>query len=103
MKATAERTTKPIHTLDARDNVMLEVMRDYFNLDPRRMYYEIQGMREMVEGTLRQKGVNYDELRSALVPSQDRREIALVFDSTAVESHWYGFLSSRGRVVTVFY
>lgn len=81
---------KPIHTLNARGNVMLEVMRDYFKLTPQHMQREIQGMRRTLEGTLSKKGISYSDLRSALVPDRKRREIALVFDTTAIESSWYG-------------
>ena len=81
---------KSLHTLNARDHVMLEVARDYFKLSPKQMFREIQGMRGQVERVLREKGIEYDKLRSALVPSQDRREIALVFDSNSIKSNWYG-------------
>ena len=93
--------TKALHTLNARDHVMLEVMRDYFNLDSKEMFREIQGMRNSVEDALSKKGINYDRLRSALVPAQDKREIALVFDTTAIDSTWYGFEVMR-RVVPLF-
>lgn len=80
----------PIHTLNARGNIMLEVMRDYFNITPDRMLIEIQGMRKEVAAVLKLKGVNYDELRAALVPNPERLEIALIFDWTKIESNWYG-------------
>ncbi|MDR6871124.1 hypothetical protein J2Y55_002132 [Bosea sp. BE125] len=83
--------TKPIHTLNARGNIMLEVMRDHFKLTPQHMQREIQGMRRMLEDALSKKGISYEKLKSALVPDQKRREIALVFDTLTIESSWYGF------------
>ena len=83
-------TTKPIHTLNARGNVMLEVMRDYFKLTPNHMQREIQGMHRTLDDTLSKKGISYADLRSALVPNRKRREIALVFDTLSIESNWYG-------------
>jgi hypothetical protein len=83
-------TTKPIHTLNARGNVMLEVMRDYFKLTPNHMQREIQGIRRMLDDALSKKGISYADLRSALVPDRKRREIALVFDTLSIESNWYG-------------
>lgn len=80
----------PIHTLNARGNSMLEVIRDYFKLSPEHMHREIQHMRRSVEEILASKGISYDRLRSALVPDRKRREIALVFDTLSVEASWYG-------------
>jgi hypothetical protein len=81
---------QPVHTLNARGNVMLEVMRDYFKLTPERLLREIQGMRSQVASILKKKGVNYDELKAALVPDQEKLEIALVFDASRIENGWYG-------------
>lgn len=83
--------SKPIHTLNARGNIMLEVTRDYFKLTPAHIQREIQGMRQMLEQALAMKGIAYADLRSALVPDRKRREIALVFDTTSIESSWYGW------------
>lgn len=80
----------PIHTLNARGNVMLEFLRDQFNLTPDRILFEIQGMRKQMVESLKAKGVNYDKLRSALVPNRERLEIALIFDTMKIESDWYG-------------
>ena len=46
---------RPIHTLNARGHVMLEVMRDFFKLDADHMLAEIQGMRRMVVDALAAK------------------------------------------------
>ena len=92
---------KSLHTLNARNNVMLEVMRDYFNLGPRQMFRVIQEMRYSVEEVLGKKGIKYDNLRSALVPAQDRREIALVFDTTAIDADLYG-LEVMKQVIPLF-
>ena len=54
---------KPLHTLDARDNVMLEVIQQYFKLTPERMFCEIQGLRQAAEDALTRKGISYDALK----------------------------------------
>lgn len=82
---------RPVHTLNARGNVMLEVIRDGFNLSPDQMLFEIQGMREQVARILKSKGVNYDDLRAALVPDREKLEIALIFDTMKIEDSWYGY------------
>lgn len=81
---------RPVHTVNARGNIFLEVVRAQSNLDASAMLREIQRMRREVEEILAAKGINYDALRPALVPSQKRREIALVFDTTRIEGSWYG-------------
>jgi hypothetical protein len=84
------RTIKTVHTLNARDHVLLEVMRDHFKLGPSEIFHEIREMRNEVERQLARKGINYEALRSALVPDRKRSEFAFVFDSTRIESCSYG-------------
>lgn len=79
-----------IHTLNARDNIMLEVMRDYFSLSPDQMRREIQGALQMLESALCKKNIIYSDLKTALVPDTKRKEIALIFDTKSIESIWYG-------------
>lgn len=81
---------RTIYTLDARGNVMLEVMRDHFHITPAAMRREIQGMLAETEAILNSKGIRYSSLKSALVPSSKRREIALVFDTSMIKERWYG-------------
>jgi hypothetical protein len=69
-----------IHTLNARNNVFLEVVREYFKLSPTRMQKEIRGLAKTTAATLAKKGLDYGALRSALVPQQDRHEAALLFN-----------------------
>src|SRR5262245_40544014 len=57
-----------VHTLDARNNVMLEVIRDRFKLSPDVMHRKIQGVARATSALLRKKGIDYGALRSALVP-----------------------------------
>lgn len=80
---------------------MLEVIRDYFKLTPEQVFRHIQGIRGVAEAALEQKGISYDRLRSALVPAQDRREIALIFDSLEIQSTGYGYEVMK-RVVPLF-
>lgn len=84
-------SAKSLHTLNARGNVMLEVIQQYFKLTPEHMFRQIQGLRQTVEDALALKGISYDALKTALVPDRQRREIALVFDSMSIESSCYGY------------
>lgn len=69
---------------------MLEVVRDTFDLNSEHMYHEIQRMHNQVCNILKSKGVNYSEVKNALVPNIDRKEIALFFDTQKIENTSYG-------------
>jgi hypothetical protein len=94
-------TIKPLHTLNARGNVMLEVVRDYFEVPPEQMFLEIQALRHSVEEALALKGIKYDELKTALVPDRKRKEMALVFDTLVIKDDWYGMPVFR-RLMPLF-
>ena len=69
---------------------MLEVMQDYFGLDRTQMQREINtGFAELL-AILKIKGISYASLKNALVPRPDRNEAAFIFDTTQIESSWYG-------------
>jgi len=81
-----------IHTLDARGNVMLPVLKHEFNLTDSQCYEQINGIFELMCESLGKKGIEYKKLKSALVPAHgDRYEVAFIFDSTKVDSDWYGY------------
>lgn len=79
-----------IHTLNARGHLMLEVMRSYFKLSPQQIRREILGIHKQTVDVLRRKGIEYASLRSGLAPVLNRHEAAFIFDSTAIQSSWYG-------------
>jgi hypothetical protein len=86
---------QPIFTLDARDNIMLEVMRDYFKLTNPVVRCEIQDMHRETTRVLSVKGISYAELRAGLVPKADRHEAGFIFDSQCIASYWYGLEVAR--------
>src|SRR5438874_2166805 len=81
---------RQIFTLDARDNMLLEVTQDRFNLSSTAMRREIEALHTELERILVQKGVPYPKLKSALVPQLDRQEAGFIFDCREVGSSWYG-------------
>lgn len=82
---------KPIHTLNARGHLFLEVVRDYLSLDSEQMNREIRALRNNTVEVLKTKGVDYISLKSALVPDPHRKEIAFVFDTFYLQDvTWYG-------------
>ncbi len=79
-----------IHTIDARGHILLKLMRDHFGLTQEVMFREIQGMVNTTVDVLKDKGINYQDLRTALVPRTDRFEAGFIFDRQDIESSWYG-------------
>ncbi|MBT9383487.1 hypothetical protein KM176_06425 [Pseudooceanicola sp. CBS1P-1] len=80
-----------VHTLDARNNIFLEVLRDHFKMTPEWMHREIQGIARSTSALLAKKGVDYDALRTALVPQQDRHEAAFLFNIDFESSDSYHY------------
>ena len=81
--------TNTIFTLNARGNFFLALVRDEFGVKSDRMFEQIQGAFADTVAILASKNIKYENLKSALVPSTNRREIALVFDSGRVKETWY--------------
>jgi hypothetical protein len=69
-----------IHTLNARGNVMLPVMREYFSWSDARAFREIQRFHRDCLDILQAKGIRYEALRSALTPQPGKQEAAFMFD-----------------------
>lgn len=80
----------PIHTVNSRSNVMLEVLRDHYEIAESRMKNEIQQMHSELIEILAAKKIDYTGLRSALVPSMDKDEAIFLFDSSVIDSGTYG-------------
>lgn len=80
---------RQIFTLEARDNLLLEVIQDRFGLSSGAMRREIEALHSELERILTRKGVPYNKLKSALVPQTDRHEAGFIFDSREVGSGWY--------------
>lgn len=80
----------PIHTVNSRSHVMLEILRDHYGLAESRMKNEILRLHGELIEILAAKKINYAELRSALVPSMDKDESIFLFDSSVVASGLYG-------------
>ncbi|WP_296602227.1 hypothetical protein [Nocardioides sp.] len=78
-----------VHTLEARDNAMLDVAFQNPAESPETIRREIASALATATSQLKDRRVPYAELRTALTPQVDKRELALMFDS-AVMDGWYG-------------
>lgn len=84
-----------VHTIDSRDNILLDLMQDHFGLDDEQLRHEIVAAVEYTTAALDARGVKYANLRTALTPQADRHEIALLFDTMRMDEGWYGLPIQR--------
>ncbi|KGD37164.1 hypothetical protein DP44_1427 [Burkholderia pseudomallei] len=75
-----------IHTLNARGNVLLPVIRKHYGWTDSRTFHEIQRFHIDFLTILRAKGVDYSSLRSALTPQPTKHEAAFLFDEHRCEN-----------------
>lgn len=69
-----------IHNLNARGNLLLAAMRQHYSWTDARTFNEIQRLHQDFLQILSDKGVSYDELRTALTPQTSKHEAAFLFD-----------------------
>lgn len=69
-----------IHTLNARGNVMLPVLRGHYDWSDAQTFLEIQRFHRDFLDILRNKGIDYASLRSSLTPQPAKHEAAFLFD-----------------------
>ncbi len=67
-----------IHTIDSRNHVMHEALRDHFAWNNERTFKEIQLLHKDLVTVLANKGIDYTELRSALTPQASKHETAFL-------------------------
>ncbi len=95
-------SNKTIFTLESRENFYLEVMKENFKLSDKQMYEAIQqAFNDFTENLHSKKKIEYKDLRNALTPNINKKEIALVFDSSKIKSAWYGY-AAFDKVIPIF-
>jgi hypothetical protein len=91
----------PIWTIEARENVMLDVISSDFGLSPERMQNEIRAAHSQTVNILASKGVKYEQLRGALTPRRDRYEFAFVFDSKTTDGKYGYTIPAQERILAL--
>lgn len=70
-----------LHTLDARDNSLIDwIFAGFANGDVVRFREAMQLEAGRIRDLLREGGVNYDELKSALIPTREGQQVVLIYD-----------------------
>jgi len=80
-----------IYTLDARDNITLDLLSSAFGIDKPAMHNVINTDFKQCVEMLKDLEVNYEDLKNALIPAGNKKEIVFVFDSTKTGSASYGY------------
>lgn len=95
-------SNKTIFTLESRENFYLEVMKKNFKLSDKQMYDVIQqAFNDFTDNLYSKKSIEYKNLRNVLTPNINKKEIALVFDSSKIKSAWYGH-EAFDKVISLF-
>lgn len=79
-----------IYSLDSRGNIMLDVFADHFRLSDAKIFEEIRHEFSAIVRCLSAKGIQYKDLRAALIPDAKKLERAYMFDWNSYTSAWYG-------------
>ena len=79
-----------IHTLEARSNFQLDWLKSHFQLNGEKMHRVIQGSYLALRAGLDAKGVDYKELKNALVPLTKKIETAFFVDWTRFSTNFWG-------------
>ena len=79
-----------IYTLEARSHMLLEVVAEHFKLSDAQMFREIQNHHKTLVQVLSSKGIQYADLKNALVPTTDRNERAYLFNWRELGEANYG-------------
>ena len=82
--------SRTIFTLDAREHILLDTLKNHFNLTSADLHREIGELFSHTLSILSAKKINYQDLKNALIPRSVRKEIAFVFDTKNIESSAYG-------------
>lgn len=79
-----------IHSINDYTNVLIEVIAKTQDLSDNDIHKLLRAMHQQVVSALLAKGIDYNDLSTALTPRSNKNEIAFVFDSTQSKSSYYG-------------
>lgn len=69
--------------------MLLEVLKDY-GLSDEQLFDEITNAFSNLKRILSSKQIEYNNLKNVLIPNPERNEAVFVFDTTKIDSSWYG-------------
>ncbi len=79
-----------IYSINVKHNIMFEVMKEHFALTSQQIFNEVNSYFKEFNTLLNIAEIDYSSLKKCLVPSSDKKEICLVFDTLLIEECYYG-------------
>lgn len=79
-----------IYSLNIKNNVMFEVIKDTFALNSEQLSNEFLTYFNQFKNIIDKTNIPYSELGNCLTPSNKKNEICLIFDTLKIENSWYG-------------
>lgn len=79
-----------IYSVNAKYNVMFEVAKEYFCLESEQFSNEVLDYFDKFSNLMKEAHVVYSELKNCLMPSNGKKEICLIFDTTKINAACYG-------------
>lgn len=80
-----------IFTFDGKGNGILPLLKDFYELSIQDIHDEISQMHKEMLIALKENNVEYNDLKSALVPNHKKEEIGFLFDSSKINETTYGY------------
>lgn len=92
-----------IYSINADSYLLYPVYKSIFNISDEKVFYMINDDFSYLKEELSNKGINYAELKSALIPNQDnsKNEVCLVFDTSLNDGSNYG-MEIFSKLITLF-
>lgn len=79
-----------IYSINVKDNIMFEVLKDVFNLTSEQLSNEVLTYFNQFISIMNKTRINYDDLANCLTPSNKKKEICLIFDTLKISNSCYG-------------
>ena len=78
-----------IYSINVKNNIMFEVVKDYFALTSVQLSNEVIAYFNQFMKLLDEAKIEYNELGNCLTPSNSKKEICLIFDTLKIKNSWY--------------
>jgi len=79
-----------IYTLNARDNIILDLLHDHCGVSYAEIKKQILHSFNETKSILKKKGIIYEDLKQALIPLRKKKELVLVFERQKISDNFYG-------------